>query len=54
MAGLTMFSSIMGIDPNDVPDFDAYPVDESWPSDRALTDEQKRLIRELIAEVLKI
>lgn len=53
MAGLSMFSSILGIDPRDVPDFEAYPHSENWPSDRVLTDEQKILIREIIAEALE-
>ena len=52
IAGLTMFSSIFGIDPRGIPDFDAYPTSEDWPSDRELTGELKQAIQELIAEVL--
>jgi len=54
MAGLSMFSTILGIDPNEVSGFEAYPVSEDWPSDRVLTDEQLKVIRELISEVLDI
>jgi hypothetical protein len=53
MAGLTMFSGILGIDPRRVPDFEAYPPSENWPSDRVLTGIQKKLIRQVIAEVLE-
>jgi hypothetical protein len=54
LAGLTMFSCVLGVDPRDVPDFEAYPPSENWPSDRVLGDEQKTLIRQVIAEVLEL
>jgi hypothetical protein len=53
IAGLSMFSCILGIDPRDVSDFEAYPPNENWPSDRVLTGIQKKLIRQVIAEVLE-
>ena len=54
IAGLSMFSCILGIDPREVPDFQAYPPSENWPSDRVLTDKQKRVIRQVISEVIDL
>lgn len=51
IAGLTVFTTIFGIDPNDIPDFKAYPSSESWPSDRVLTSEQKKIVHSIISEV---
>jgi len=51
MAGLSMFSAILGMDPDQVSDFDAYPPSEDWPGDRELTAELKKAIREVLTEV---
>lgn len=52
IAGLTVFSQIFRIDPEDIPDFSAYHTSEKWTSDRELTAGQKSAIRSMISEVL--
>lgn len=51
-AGLTVFSQIFRIDPNDIPEVDAYHTSDQWPSDHELTSAQKKLIKKMISEVL--
>jgi hypothetical protein len=53
IAGLTVFAQVLRIDPEQIPDFDAYHPSDQWPGDRDLTPEQKDLIREIISEVLE-
>ena len=52
IAGLTVFSQILRIDPVGIPDFESYYTSDKWPSDRELTSKQKELIRRIISEVL--
>ena len=53
IAGLTVFCSILRIDPTSVPVIDAYHLSDQWPGDRELTEEQEKMIREILSEVLK-